>query len=690
MNDGRVGRLGTDLWALTLVTSLLSACGSDGGAATGCREVPACGPLPLPNLAGRGESQGAAVRDGLVYVLGAGGLEVIDVRDPAAPLIAGLNERRYDEEAFEGLIVDGDYAYYLARYRMTAGQDLNFRLHTVDVSNPARPVGRGSVDVTEDASTRLLHVSQGFAYISADTASSDPGADLLVVDVRSPRSPRVVARVPTSNTTSYVEDAVRVGDTLYAVVWGDVGGVSETEITFRLLAFDVSSTESPVERNGVTIGPVPGRISPHSRIAVLNDHTLAVTAVASGGSHPTMTGQVTVAARVDIRDPGTPRIDAMESFPGLIAYALVAADDGLLYVEDDAQVVTLDMLAPTPTQVGSPVAGAPQANDGSAFAGSQGRVWRVNGNELEEYDLPDNATGSVRSTPLRRRPLDRTVAVAYEAGHVFVADGTGGLRIFRPCTSAVPLQVGGIFEDQMITSIAVDSGLAVAFDDGAGLLRVVNVADPTLPVELGAVAGQADDVVAVVNGLLLVGRAEELLVFDIRNGVPSAPTGVLPLPGFFQGQSQIATDAGRVYVSSRSPETLIEVDVSSPSAPSLASTFDHASDGVRLSDGWAIFRAQTGAWTLVPLERLDELPGVLSESPSFLSGNVLAIDRVSSRALVNSDDTLTLRSLNTPQSTLESWPMPDVWGFASVTGPSVAFMPMRELLFERVGMACGR
>ena len=39
MNDGRVGRLGTDLWALTLVTSLLSACGSDGGAATGFQKA---------------------------------------------------------------------------------------------------------------------------------------------------------------------------------------------------------------------------------------------------------------------------------------------------------------------------------------------------------------------------------------------------------------------------------------------------------------------------------------------------------------------------------------------------------------------------------------------------------------------------------------------------------------------------
>ncbi|MFN2115069.1 MAG: hypothetical protein ACK2T6_05100 [Anaerolineae bacterium] len=128
-------------------------------------------------------------------------MEFADVADPRAPGLAG----RYDLEhgCADVVVVDG-IAYALAP--ASSGQH-EFRLHVIDASDAAQPVGIGELRLDDPAPDRFssarLAIGNGhvFAVTLAASGESDrqPAPRLHVIDVADPARPIRVAVVELSS-----------------------------------------------------------------------------------------------------------------------------------------------------------------------------------------------------------------------------------------------------------------------------------------------------------------------------------------------------------------------------------------------------------------------------------------------------------------------------------------------------------
>jgi len=129
-------------------------------------------PTLLGALDTPGEANDLVVVGNLVYLAdGPAGLQIIDVSDPLAPQLVGTFDtpgtaRGVDVSGNIAVIADGN------------------AIRTVDVSNPASPVGRGSLATTD---ARDLTVEGSIAYLADFTGS------LRIVDFSVPATPRLLA-----------------------------------------------------------------------------------------------------------------------------------------------------------------------------------------------------------------------------------------------------------------------------------------------------------------------------------------------------------------------------------------------------------------------------------------------------------------------------------------------------------------
>jgi len=158
------------------------------------------------------------------YVSGAGesegtekGLNVVDVRDPQHPLLAGTCEWTGGGSA-EGVAVSGDYAY-------VADGSEGFQVIDIsDPENPVKPAGgnEGACDTT--GSAKDVAVSGNYAYVA------DVAAGLQVIDISRANAP-LIAR--TCDTDGYANGVTISGN--YAYVAHSSG----------LQVIDISYPEAP-------------------------------------------------------------------------------------------------------------------------------------------------------------------------------------------------------------------------------------------------------------------------------------------------------------------------------------------------------------------------------------------------------------------------------------------------------------
>jgi hypothetical protein len=177
-------------------------------------------PQQLSRLARPGGGQHFAAAGSWVYITSLGRLDVIDVRDPRQPAVAGSVETWSHKPP----IVAGDYVY-VARQTMYADEG---KLQIVSVADPARPV--------EVAAIRTGAVSD---VAVAGTQVYVLGGDRLrVIDVSDPSRPTeaAVLRDPAWNLSHLAVAGAR----LYAI--GSVRGRDSGQ----LLIFDLSNPLQPM------------------------------------------------------------------------------------------------------------------------------------------------------------------------------------------------------------------------------------------------------------------------------------------------------------------------------------------------------------------------------------------------------------------------------------------------------------
>ncbi len=124
-------------------------------------------------------------------------------------------------------------------------------------------------------------------------------------------------------------------------------------------------------------------------------------------------------------------------------------------------------------------------------------------------------------------------AVEERNGIAYVADDSSGLRVIDVSEVSTPEELGALDTPGRALDVSVVDELAYVADGGSGL-RVIGVSDPKSPVELGALdtPGVADGV-AVVDTLAFVADGDSgLRIVDVSDAAAPFELGALDTPGF--------------------------------------------------------------------------------------------------------------------------------------------------------------
>lgn len=163
------------------------------------------------------------VRGTIAYVVGPGGLQIVDVRDPASPI--GLGTLPTDRQSLD-LEVVGTRAYIVVT---------PLGLRVVDVSHPATPALLGALDLDSQPSLHFaaVAVEGGVAYLNSVVGA-------VSVDVADPAAPALIARFDFGSPVFGADIAIR-NHILYATA----DASAKAFPSLRIL--DVTDPAAPLE-----------------------------------------------------------------------------------------------------------------------------------------------------------------------------------------------------------------------------------------------------------------------------------------------------------------------------------------------------------------------------------------------------------------------------------------------------------
>jgi len=215
------------------------------------------------------------------------------------------------------------------------------------------------------------------------------------------------------------------------------------------------------------------------------------------------------------------------------------------------------------------------------------------------------------SGPIRRLDgVDNGPAydVAIARGHAYVADNDG-VAIFDVEDPEHLVRTGAVAQDEAAFSVHVEGDLA--FVGGGGrALTVVDVADPSQPVVLGAVDGAAAEGICTQGDDVFIGGLDgELAAIDVAD--PAAPRRVGELVGL--GMIRDLWCGGDVVYAAVPDEGLRVIDASDPGSPVLLTTVPGTEGAFDLDiDGDLMFLGCHGAGVRILDVSEAEVPQVLS------------------------------------------------------------------------------
>ncbi|MDM8521764.1 hypothetical protein QUF80_00170, partial [Desulfococcaceae bacterium HSG8] len=257
-------------------------------------------PVIIASVATPGYANDVSVSDGKAYVaVGSGGLQVIDIRDPENPVIIGSVET---QDYAEGVTISDGKAYVVCAKRYGYNEGRNGGLQVIDIGNPENPVIIGAVEIPSYAED--VTVSDGKAYVAADYGG------LQVIDINNPEKPVIIGSISGSaKIPDYVTHArdVTVSDGKAYVACIDAIGPGWD----ALQIIDIGNPENPV-----IIGSV---FTPRGAYAV---------SISDGKAYVATHGEGLQV--IDIGIPENPAIIGSVATPG---YANdIAVSDGKAYV----------------------------------------------------------------------------------------------------------------------------------------------------------------------------------------------------------------------------------------------------------------------------------------------------------------------------------------------------------------------
>ncbi len=449
-------------------------------------------PVLIGKLAGLGHVRQLVVRNHIAYVTAReDGFFLIDVKNPRRPTLI----THYDTiELATGLAISGNFAYIACRQ---AGVEI------VDIANPRRPRHLSTIRVGEGQS--LAASPNGYLFIGVWRARQ-----LVIVDARNPRQPSIVSTTPLDG----YGDGVAIRGNIAYVATGhhstasteawpnpDMPGYGQGH---GLEIFDVSDLRKPA-------------LLSRTKTRVYYGLYMDTWRVRLSGNRAYLNDTYNGVFILDIADPRQPRFLAHRQLPVVPgrgdgdlpvdpkpspAVGLAVAKD-FLYVAgawSDVHIVPAPGLAtpldPPPPSTLSPLPSNPPPDPRFQTYNPGGQVYAV---DLWKSS-PDNGPATLlvaagmaglrvvqageKFTELAHYPTAGFASsVAHRAGIVYVAEGLGGLGIYRE-TPAGKLEKAGNYRvpNQSVQQVvATPDGRHVLLHVGMNRLHIVNVTNPATP-----------------------------------------------------------------------------------------------------------------------------------------------------------------------------------------------------------------
>lgn len=439
----------------------------------------------------------AAVYERVAYLVGHSlSMTMVDVSDPATPTLLGAYSTR--TQSYDIDIV-GSRAYLI---NAVDG------LLILDISTPADPVKIGSFDT----SGRYVDIAGDLAFIASGL---DTG--LEIVDISDPARPHLLAvcDVPALN----VQVAAGI-----AYVAGGYNGVSICDVSDPERPLLIGSLETPdFARNPLQV--VGDRLYVTDALAgMLVYHLADPSEPQPVGVYPLFKsgGGVVVGERAylggfTVIDVSTPPVSPLLASLETLRFARgIAVADGLVYLGDHQSLQIVDAHDPS-----SPL-------------------------PLGAIAIPDDA-------------LDISVADSL----VYIAASNAGLLIVDATEPDVPVQVGRLSSLRSARSVSVS--FPFAFLVANGRLQLVDVTDPAAPLDAGSYVTDARALdLTLLGDLAYVGTELGLEIIDVRD--PRAP---VLLGRLDVGRSPSVSVGGTTACLTTIAGNLRFVDVAAPEAPVL-------------------------------------------------------------------------------------------------------------------------
>jgi hypothetical protein len=499
---------------------------------TGCPPAAAQNPTLVgswPGYSRGGGWPGVAVSGDYAYTASYhGGMQILDVSDPAAPFpVGGYNpngDLPYPNATADNVVVSGDFAYVVFGFR--AGRK---GLHVVDVSDPRHPVGKGKL--FNGIACVDVAVTGDLAYVAAEDAG------VLIANVSNPATPTEEGRY---NTRGSARGVAASGQYAY---------VADGPAGLQVIGFNILGGA----------GLVGGIDTSGEAYDVAIEEQYAYVADGIGGL------QI-----VDVSDPAEPVLAGRYNTSGE-AYG-VAVSGSLAYVADGASgLQIIDVSNPAaPSRVGG--IGTPTHEEPNVPVGElKARNVGVAGNQAfvahqsAGIDIID-----VTDPDAPRRVFyygsTQTTSLTVTGHHLYVADRRA-LNILDLTNPAVPTRIGGMNEGAADVTVAFGYAYVVPWSPRRGFL-VLDVSNPALPESVGSYGAEAQFSQIRVHGQYAYTSSqtfdsEGLQIWHLAN--PAQPTlaGVYNTEGggvgglAFSGKLAFAAVRGVLHV----------IDVSNPATP---------------------------------------------------------------------------------------------------------------------------
>lgn len=501
-------------------------------------------------------TRGIAVQDGLAYLAEASaaparifGLRVVDVTDPAAPVMLGF--AALPNGALD-VVVSGSTAY------LGIGSDVSLPDHglaIIDVTEASRPQPAAFLDtglavngVSLDGGVACL--AAGLPFIGA----------FVTVDVAVPASPQLMSRT-------------QLGDAAMGIsIASGVAHVAARAI--GVVTFDLADKRAPMQLDALPTGRESWAIHARGDVAFVGERSSSGSAgFTSVATFPLPAGLVELAS--------IPFAEAMDA----------AATPGVAFLLRRNGLSIFDSNGADPMEIVS--------------------IWNPPGADLSVISAAGNLAAVGQSDIVRLvdvtdvgRPVERgtiplpggvVVDLELDGSTLHVVDGLG-LSTFDVADPSRPAALGSYRSSAWSAAVALQSNLA--FLACGTELHVLDVSFPDAPTLVGSVQVGMPLYGVAVSGDLVVVTGSGSLAVTIDVTAPASPRVAGSLAGDLG--FDVALQGDRAFVGA-GDEGVIVIDVSDPAAPRVDASFDTSGTAVAVAvDGAVVLVATVDAqhWAL--------------------------------------------------------------------------------------------